>query len=63
MEDLIKLADGKQSEQRIKKAIKRVQRAGVRATEPTIRAYVLSVGSNSILRASLRDILEVANAF
>lgn len=46
-----------------RKAVERVKKAKVKAPEYVILRYVRSVGPESIMRASLRDILEVANAF
>lgn len=49
--------------EREKQAVERVQRAGVKAPESAIRAWVRTVGPDAILCAKLRDIRNVARAF
>ena len=46
-----------------RQAVERVKRAGVLVDELTILCFVRHVGLEAILRASLRDIFQVANAF
>jgi len=48
---------------REKLAVERVRKAGVKAPESAILAWVRSVGPESILSAKLCDIRAVANAF
>ncbi|MCC6680037.1 MAG: hypothetical protein IT445_03950 [Phycisphaeraceae bacterium] len=44
-------------------AVERVRKAGVKAPESAILAWIRSVGADSILSAKLSDIRAVANAF
>lgn len=46
-----------------KLAVERVRRAGVRAPESAILAWIRSVGPETILSAKLSDIRTVARAF
>ena len=46
-----------------KQAVSRVLRAGVKAPESAILAWVRSIGPESVLSAKLRDIRAIANAF
>jgi hypothetical protein len=49
--------------EREKHAVKRVRRAGVKASESAILAWIRSVGPRAILSAKLSEIRGVANAF
>jgi serine/threonine-protein kinase RIO1 len=44
-------------------ALKRVLRAGVKAPQPAIDAWIRAVGAELILRSTLQEIRAVASAF
>lgn len=46
-----------------KQAVERVKQAGVEESDAVILSFVRTPGPEAILRASLSEILEVANCF
>ena len=55
--------DRESTRARERRAVERVRRAGVKAPESAILAWVRSVGPESVLSATLSDIRTTANAF